>query len=198
MFRRAVASACALIALLAAAAAFLARVSPSDTAAYKKFSAESKDLRSRRALERQPAIQFREKVQKDIWFASGDERLHFLLKGEKSELTLTQKKGKVEAMEKVRQIDCWIQDEIDRKATMQQVRRVAAAEGTYSFPEHRFSAQSVDLQFFRLPGVEIPCETSSPFLKGTAKEVRFAANKNVPTFTAYHLRAQIDTHKGLP
>jgi len=196
MFKRAIASSLALIAALVAAAYFFnVRIGTGDPIAYRTLCKEKKAFHSFNALERRPAIQFREKVQKDIWFADGEERLHFLLKSRHSELTLIQRKDKVEAIEKLQQVDCWIQDEVDRAASIQQVRKITADEGIYYFPAHRFLAHSVQLGFFRLQGIELPKETpvqEKPFFYGTASEVRFAANDHLPTFTAYQLRAKLD------
>lgn len=201
MFRRALSLSIALILLAAwSIVRHHAAISPDEAALYKKLASESVALRSHHALERHPAHQKRERVQKDIWMANGDERLHFRLKSLYSDLTVTQKKDKVEAVETLKQIDCWIQDEIDRGKDLQQIRTLNAEEGVYYFPSHRFLAQSVHMAFFRLPGTEIPSSLfpEKPFLTGIAREVSFAATGKSPTFTAYHLKAQLDPERGLP
>ena len=83
---------------------------------------------------------------------------------------------------------------------MQQVRTIAADEGVYHFPSHRFLAQSVQLAFFYLAGTELPLSLfpEKPFLTGIAREVSFSAAQKPPTFTAYHLQAKLDPDRGLP
>jgi hypothetical protein len=200
LFRRAV-FLCAALTASASALAYLLliQVRSSDTPRYRRLVQESAELRSRRALEKSPAHQLREGVQKDIWAIDGSERLHFRLTSGYSELTLRQKKDKVEAVEELRQINCWIQEEIDRAGNAQQVRFVSASEGTYDYPSHRFLAHSVHLAFYRIPGLDLPLSlTEKPFLSGVAREVAFAATSKIPTFTAYHLTAQLDPERGLP
>ncbi len=193
MFGRAVVSFIALIAVLAGAAYFFhVRIGPRDVASFRKLCNEKKTQHSRQAYERQPTVQFRENVQKDIWFSDGGERLHFFLKSSQSELILTQRKDKVEAIEKLKQVDSWIQEEIDKEASVQQVRRISADTGVYSLPDYRFEAQSVKIAFYRLPGTDLPTHTDlPPFFFGTADGASFAANEKLPTFKAYHLKARL-------
>ncbi|MES2273145.1 MAG: hypothetical protein V4487_03015 [Chlamydiota bacterium] len=201
MFQRTIFSFLTLAAsAIAAVYYFHIRVQPGDGPTYKKMVQENMQLRSRDALERQPLHQFRKTVQKDIWDMDGSERLHFQLKSSESELILTQKKGKAEAIEKLKQITCWIQDEIDPKLCMSQLRRISAEEGIYYFPSHRFLAETVDLAFFRYPGIELPLSLlgQKPFLVGTAKQLSFSAAEKLPIFTAFHLKAKLDLQKGFP
>ena len=200
LFKRAIFSACAVTALVAAGAfLFLVRIHSSDIPLYRKLVSESAELLSRKALERHPTHQAREGVQKDIWAVDGAERLHFRLNSDYSELTLRQKKDKVEAVEELQGINCWIQEKIDRGAQTQQIRTIAAAEGSYYYPSHRFLANTVQLAFYRVPGTELPrALLQKPFLKGVAREASFAATGKIPTFTAYHITAQLDPERGLP
>ena len=199
MFQRAALYFIALIASsILLAYGFHIRLQPGDDSTYRKLVMESSEIKSRRALERNPAHQKREGVQKDIW--SGPDRLHFRLKSAESELVISQKKEKVEAVEKLKHIECWLQDEIDVEHSLQQIRTFSAETGVYHYPSHRFDAQSVYLAFFRIPGGELPDSLfpEKPFLTGLAREVNFSATSKNPTFTAYHLQAQLDPERGLP
>jgi lipopolysaccharide export system protein LptA len=90
----------------------LVRAHPEDTPLYQKLVQESSDLRSLSALERRPAIQKREGVQKDFWLPRRAERLHFQLNSKQSRLAVSQKKDKVEAVENSKEISGWVQDEL--------------------------------------------------------------------------------------
>lgn len=159
LFRRALLFSSFLIVSVSFLAYFLhIQPRPSGISAYRKLVRESAERHSRRALERAPARQTREGVQKDIWAIDGTERLHFRLNSKYSELTLKQKKDKIEAVEELQQIRCWIQEKVDPTAQMQQVRTLTAQEGAYYFPSHRFSAHTVHLAFYNLPGFELPKE----------------------------------------
>jgi hypothetical protein len=138
--------------MLAAVYALHIRVLPQDVVSYQNFYNESKELRSRPEFgEKQPAVQYRENVQKEIWVAQGEERLPFRLASNRSELTLIQKKGKVEGVEKMEGIDGWIQEKIDADSSVQEVRRFQAAQGIYLYPSHEFSAQKTQVAFYRFP-----------------------------------------------
>lgn len=171
-----------------------------DAASYHKLISESLDLRSKHALEREPAIQLRSGVQKDIWTLDGSERPHARILSKDSELTIRQNKGKFTADETLHSLTCWIQEGIDRTQEIQQIRHCLADEGLYSFPSHEFLAKNVHLSFYRIPGFELPktAPTHRPYLKGIAREATFRTSSKIPTFTAYHLQAEFDPVRGLP
>jgi hypothetical protein len=163
-----------------------------DVSEYQKLIRESLTLRNTSALQREPAHQFRECVQKDIWTIHANQRLHYRLKSKHSNLTIRQKKGTVEAVELLQNIEGCLQEEVTEEG--EQIRYLFAREGTYFFPSHQFIAEEVDLYFFSLPEKELPScwPTITPFLRGTANEVVFSAENGFPAFTAYHLNAQFD------
>lgn len=105
------------------------RMRPEDVTAYHKLIQESTELRTRHALEEKPAHQKRHGVQKDIW--SQDETRHFQIQSAHSELILSQKKDKTEAIEELKEIRCSIKDGFT----------LIADEGLYTFPSHQFIAQ---------------------------------------------------------
>jgi lipopolysaccharide export system protein LptA len=108
---------------------FHIRKSPEDALAYENLIQESIDLRTRRALEDKPARQKRQQVQKDIW--TQNETRHFQIQSEHSDLTIAQKKDKLEAVEELKKIHCSIQNEFT----------LSADEGIYAYPSHQFIAQ---------------------------------------------------------
>lgn len=108
---------------------FNVRIRPDDILAYNKLLQESTELRARKALQEQPAHQYREGVQKDIW--SQNETRHFKIQSENSELTLSQKSDHVEVIEELKNIQCSVQDDFT----------LTAEEGIYTFPSHQFIAK---------------------------------------------------------
>lgn len=199
MFRQAFLSSLLLIAIvLTTIYIFLIRIRPEEVSSYRKLTAASAELRSRKALEREPANQLRQGVQKDIWIANERQRLHFRFKSEKSHLALTQKKGKISAVEKLKQIECLIQEAVDPASSIQKLRMFRANEGTYYFPSHRFSANHIDLAFYQIPGIDLPSflPLEKPFLTGTAQTITFSAADKNPAFTAHFLKIHLDPLKG--
>ena len=178
----------------AAAFVFLVQIRPSDPAKYRKLVQESAYLHSRHALERHPAHQMRQGVQKDIWAMKAGTRLHCCLQSAYSDLTLRQKKDKLEASEELQHIQGFLQEGVDPISSMQQVRTFTSVEGTYHYPSHHFIAHDVHIHFYRLPGFELPMTLTqeTPFLSAIARQACFSATQNAPQFTAYDITAFLD------
>lgn len=102
---------------------------PCDLPNYQKLMAESVELRTRKALEQEPAYQKRQGVQKDLWTQNGTR--HFCIQSQTSGLTIRQKKDKVEATEALRNIECTTPNGV----------KLTAEEGLYDYPSHQFIAQ---------------------------------------------------------
>jgi hypothetical protein len=181
-----------LIGIITSAYHFLCEQNEEDLIEYKRLIRESVDFRSKTAIEKEPICQLRTNVQKDIWSYNNDQRLHYRLMSEKSDLIIIQKKGKVEAIEKLKNIECCLQEELNESS--EEVRYIFAQNGTYYFPSHTFVAEEADLYFFTLAGHTLPTTwpATSPFLKGSVTEVVLTANSGIPSFTAYHLNAEFD------
>ena len=184
------------------------RLRPKDRSAYDHFVRLNSGQRARHALETHPATQLREQVQKDFWIPQGHQRQHIRILSQQSELILHERKGKLEAVEKLRGLECYLQEIGTSRSILQKksldetqfVRHLTAEEGSYFYPSHHFLAQTVQLQFFHLPGSILPesVDPSLAFLSGTATEASFSACGKTPTFSAQHLHASYDPTRGLP
>ena len=184
MFAR-IASCAVIVWLGCAAALWQLRLPPAEEAAMPK----------KHLFAKHPARQVRRGVQKDIWTAAG---LHFRLKSEDSVLALQQPRGKFRAVETLGNLECCLQEAVDRNTCTQQVRYLTAPKGTYTFPEHKFVADEVHLSFYQLPGVELPSGKPEgvPFVSGIAEEVVFSEVDHAPHLNAHHLKAKV-TSDGL-
>ncbi|MBX7066784.1 MAG: hypothetical protein K1X28_06095 [Parachlamydiales bacterium] len=109
---------------------FFIRIRPEDPEIYHKLVSESIELRTRKALEHEPAIQKRQGVQKDIW--THDETRHFQIQSRDSGLIIRQKKDKIEASEHLKEIQCITPNEIT----------LTADEGIYAYPTNQFVAEN--------------------------------------------------------
>lgn len=108
---------------------FSIRITPEDAIHYQNLTAESFELRKERAFEKEPAFQKRENVRKDIW--TQDETHHVTLHSQRSNLTLSQEKDKIEATETLHNICC-------QTATGS---TFIADEGIYNYPSQQFILQ---------------------------------------------------------
>lgn len=125
--------------------------------------------------------QHRGGVQKDLWITQPDgNRLHHRIESASSVLTLTSVEDHLDIVEHLNQIHCSLQDRIAEQngAPFQQIRAFDAASGMYRYSTASFSAQTVALSLFRLPGTTLPLSLSqsTPYLKGVAEDVSFAAS----------------------
>ncbi len=140
------------------------------------------------------ADQRRNGVRKEIWFTQEDHsRLHFRIDSKASTLTLLPQDDKVDMIENLEGVRCWMQDKLYKSETgpMQQLRYFEAETGTYQLATQQFLAQAVHLSLFRLPGTVLPVQLDSKkaFLRGVASDVSFSVAGKSPQFHAERFRA---------
>jgi hypothetical protein len=188
------------------------RLRPADPSRYLKFVQKNSLQKARHALEMHPATQNREVVQKDFWIVQDSFRQHLRIQSQQSELIIHERKGKLEAVEKLQGLECWMQELENGSASIlhksgqktagwQQVSHLTAKEGTYFYPSQHFLAQTVHMQIFRVTGRDLPerLDEDLAFFTGTATEAHFSACGKSPTFIAQHLHASFDpTRSNLP
>ncbi len=148
------------------------------------------------APQKKEAVQERTGVKKEIWTVKNGQRTLFQLKSQTSTLTIEPASHKVGIVEKLHNLNCCMQEEITlvNGAKVQEIRTLAAEEGTYFFPAHQFITDEVDLKFFRLLGDVLPASNSLtvPYLSGQARDVIFGANEKSLQFNAHYLKANLD------
>ena len=163
---------------------------PCDQLAYEEIVKEKKIASSH---SRTPTNQHRKGVRKEIWFSQdAASRLHYQITSEDSLLTLTPVKNKFEIVEVLSKIKCWMQDKLLEDTPYQQARYFEAEEGLYRHTTQEFTANSVSLAIFRLPGHELPHEPvdkQHAFLRGVAEDISFHFGGKTPQFQAGHFRA---------
>ena len=135
-------------------------------------------------------------VRKDIWFTQEDQsRLHFRIDSNSSTLTLLPQDDKVDMIENLEGVRCWMQDKLYMTATgpMQQMRYFEAKTGTYQLTSQQFLAHAVHLSLFRLPGSVLPTllNPKTAFLRGIADDVSFSVAGKSPQFQADRFRATL-------
>lgn len=140
--------------------------------------------------------QHRQGVVKEIYFSQEDNtRLHYRIESEASSLTLKPHGRKLDLIEKLEKIKCWMQDKLYTTASgdrpMQQMRFLEAEDGIYRYASQQFLAQSVGLSLFRLPGSDLPkgAMREIPFMRGVAQDVSFSVSGKTPQFNAQHFKA---------
>ena len=172
----------------------VAVVRQSDINRYKKFAAKTKELATSRSLSQ--ANQKREGVRKDIWFSQEDRsRLHYRIDSEASTLTLLPIDDKLDIIENLEHLKCWMQDKLYETggAPMQQMRFFEADAGTYQYTTQQFLAQTVALSLFRVPGHNLPLrfDPAAAFLCGIAQDVSFSVSGKTTQFQAERFKATL-------
>lgn len=140
--------------------------------------------------------QNRKGVVKEIYFSQEDNtRLHYRIESESSSLTLKPNGRKLDLIEKLDKIKCWMQDKLyiasPGNKPMQQMRFLEAEDGIYRYASQEFLAQSVGLSLFRLSGYDLPdgLIREIPFMRGVAQDVSFSVSGKTPQFHAQHFKA---------
>jgi hypothetical protein len=138
-----------LLTILAAFAAVYVlniRLTPNDLLFYRKLVQESLDLHATSSLERSPVQQQRERVRKDVWRVKEGERVHTSIFSAHSEVTLSQKKEGIEAVEILSGVEAWTDSE----------DHFSAEQSTFHYPSGLVSAKDLTIDFgdVRCNGVE--------------------------------------------
>ena len=170
-----------------------------DIEEYHAILNRKSDLTSCKSLKREPLYQTRQNVQKDIYLTqSNNQRLHFRIFSKSSTICLIEKKYGIELLEDLKNLDCLVQDKIcfnsQNNKYNQQLRYFTAKKGSYIYPSHKFTTDTINLEFFDIPGKDLPenIDLYRSYLKGFAKGVSFTLTDKSPELTAEHFRASFD------
>ena len=140
MFRRTAAIFCVLLFFFALLIyrQFVA-VGEKELASYKELMQESLELKSKHALEKEPAKEIRSHVQKDIWTGKDQKKSHIQIISEHSELILSQQGRSLEAYETFHNMKgC-----AERQTDSSPMYRIESEEGFYRFPSDQLIAKKV-------------------------------------------------------
>ena len=142
--------------------------------------------------------QNRLKVCKDIWF-TGANRLHYRIESTSSALTFEPRGSKIDIVEHLEQMRCWMQDKIiTSPSALQHTRYFTAREGIYNFLSQQLIADKATLSLYRMPGSSLPeigrMPAFDPFLSGEATKVAFSVAGSIPKFQASDFKASM-SHK---
>jgi hypothetical protein len=149
-----------------------------------------------RATRDEQTHQNRSGVRKDLWLSQQDRtRLHYRIDSKSSVLTLLPIDDKLDIIENLQQIQCWMQDKLyaQGNVAMQQMRFFEADQGIYQYSTQKFAANSVALSLFRLPGIQLPVsiDPSTAFLRGIAQDVSFSIAGKTTQFQAQRFKATL-------
>ncbi len=165
----------------------------------------TKTLNSGKAIARatrdQQTHQNRRSVRKDLWLSQQDRtRLHYRIDSKSSVLTLLPIDDKVDIIENLQQIQCWMQDKLYAQGDvpMQQMRFFEADQGIYQYSSQRFAANTVTLSLFRIPGLQLPTtiDPRTAFLRGIAQDVSFSVAGKTTQFQAQKFKATLLSQEG--
>ncbi len=178
-------------------------VRASDCQEFQSYLDRGVEIKNQSKAHHSPVDQLRENVQKDIWYIEDGHREHMKLFSAQSNLTLILESGKLKLIEKLSDLECWVQDQLYLDSNgnpRQKIRHFTSDDGVYTFPSHRFLTKSVALDFSDEPGHDLPKNLQSfkPFIYGFAQEVSFDLSGVEPLFSAKHLKVHLDPGKSKP
>ena len=181
-----------VIGLIAANFAFL---QPQDFEEYRQLLNFQENSKKRKKTS---AEQKRKGVTKDIFVSQHNHnRLHLRIQSEQSKLFIEPENAGFAMIEKLENIQCWLQEE-GVIASPRQVRYFTAQNGSYAFPSHEFLAGAIELYFFLLQPEEslFSLNFNDAYLKGYANRLSFFLKDRAPHFEAHHFKATFDPDKG--
>jgi len=172
----------------------LVYLSPSDRVKYEKLLETGRAVA--KATKGEQTHQTRSGVRKDLWLSQPDHsRLHYRIDSKSSVLTLLPIDDRVDIIENLQHIKCWMQDKlyVQGDVVMQQMRFFEADQGIYQYSTQRFAANSVILSLFRVPGIQLPgsVDPSKAFLRGIAQDVSFSIAGKATQFQAQRFKATL-------
>jgi len=172
----------------------LVYLSESDRVKYEKVLEAGRVIA--RATKGEETHQTRGGVRKDLWLSQQDDsRLHYRIDSKSSVLTLLPIDEKIDIIENLQHIKCWMQDKLYAQGdvVMQQMRFFEADQGIYQYSTQRFAANSVILSLFRMPGTLLPSlvDPSKAFLHGLAQDVSFSIAGKTTQFQAQKFKATL-------
>jgi len=173
-------------------------VRPSDIVAYRELSQKTREIAS--SKNDQAAKQRRENVCKDIWFAQEDRlQLHTRIESQASTLTFLPSDEKVDIIENLEKIRCWMQDRLYKEGNtpMQEMRYFEAETGTYQYTTQHFLASTVAMSLFKMQGhgFTLSPHPNTAFMQGVAKDVSFWVSGKSPQFHAERFQATLKTSR---
>jgi hypothetical protein len=172
----------------------LVYLSSSDRVKYEKLLETGRAIA--KATKGEQTHQTRSGVRKDLWLSQQDHsRLHYRIDSKSSVLTLLPIDDRVDIIENLQHIKCWMQDKlyVQGDVVMQQMRFFEADQGIYQYSTQKFAANSVILSLFRVPGVQLPgsIDPSKAFLRGIAQDVSFSIAGKATQFQAQKFKATL-------
>ena len=172
----------------------LVYLSDADRVKYKNLLETGRAIA--KATKGEQTHQTRGGVRKDLWLSQQDRtRLHHRIDSKSSVLTLLPIGDKVDIIENLQHLKCWMQDKLYAQGdvAMQQMRFFEADQGIYQYSTQRFAANSVILSLFRMPGTLLPLsvDPSKAFLRGIAQDVSFSIAGKTTQFQAQKFKATL-------
>ncbi|HSX37850.1 MAG TPA: hypothetical protein VLE95_03360 [Chlamydiales bacterium] len=110
------------------------RKTPSDFSCYRRLVQESQDLHAQGALAASSVCQSRFEVAKDIWMTREGKRSHSHIQSAQSNLILTQKKEKMDGIERVQDLEGWFDFE-------DKIYHFSAESGLCHFPSYNIKLE---------------------------------------------------------
>ena len=164
-------------------------IKKSDYKEYAKLIDKKVKLTQNASIKKQKASQFRKNVQKDLYLVDDNNRRHFRLFCNETEIFLIPNKNSLMLQEKLTNLKCWIQDKILEQSY--EVKYFEAKTGKYTFPSHSFFANNVDILFFHqnINKKFSEIDEKEAYMSGFAKDINFTLSEKKPIFNANDFQA---------
>lgn len=172
---------------------------------YRKLMQQA-DPKSHQLEAQYKASQQHHQVRKEIYFTQNESRLQLLLLSANAELVLESLEGKIEMVEQMQDVNCFMQEKTyyilpdGREVTndnefngkpMQVVRYLKAKKAVYNYSSNNLKAQDVNIYQFVIPGHVLVENTNGlhPIMSGKAEMAQIFFDSEGMHFKAKNVKA---------
>jgi hypothetical protein len=173
---------------------------PSDQEEYQKLLVNIEGELERNV----PSLSTQERigVRKDLFFYKNGSRQQLKVLSDYSELQLHRIQNRVELMEEMRDIQCYMQEKLfsshATKTPMQSVLFLEAATARYFYKTEDLIAENVKIQRFLAHGDNLnnDLHVIKPLISGIAEKIRFFYDQNGPNVKTEQFKATLNPVQG--
>jgi hypothetical protein len=172
-------------------------LAPNDShhAEYKELNSETDSKSNVSGINPYSAKQKRNLVQKELWFVKNNLPHKMTLQSADSELVLDHQNEGTEVLEKMQDVDCYVQEELFFEELMpfQIIRHIQAETATYYYQQEKLLGNNVKIWRYTIPGHELTQsqDQKSLMMSGTANSIEFAWVENNFRFSAKQFKAAL-------
>lgn len=133
-------------------------------------------------------------IVKDLWISQNEGRYHHHLLASESTVTLIPSEKKIDAVEDLGEIQCWIQQQKTPSSEKEKIQYIKAENGTYFYKQQEFLLRQMKFACYEQSPNTFSSNTPPSHLlfKGKAEGAYFQFRHHHPEFNADHFEVELE------